>query len=107
MDIGNQNILLENINITAPQSCETERIIFNEEPSHVLSCETEGISNAEKLNHMIFIAPREGTEDPFWESKDLSFYGVPADLEVRSESSQSGYPVIHPKNDQIRIDPFN
>jgi hypothetical protein len=26
-------------------------------------------------------------------------------LEVRSESGQSGYPVIHPKFDRIRIDP--
>ena len=27
-------------------------------------------------------------------------------VEVRSESGQTGYPVIHPKNDRIWIDPF-
>jgi hypothetical protein len=29
-----------------------------------------------------------------------------AGVEVCSDSGQSGYPVIHPKNDRIRIDPF-
>src|SRR5688572_5684286 len=72
--------LLENDNSTASQSHETEGIIFDEEPSHVTSCETEGIDNVEELSHMTFTAPQEGTEDPFWESEDLSFYGVPADL---------------------------
>src|SRR4026208_1904871 len=71
-----RGILLENNNNTAPQSRETEGIIFDEEPSHVPSCETEGIDNIEKLSHMIFAASREGTEDPFWESENLFFYGV-------------------------------
>src|SRR5687767_315725 len=43
-----RGILLENDNNTAPQSRETEGIIFDEEPSHVISCETEGIDNVEE-----------------------------------------------------------
>src|SRR5688572_7265240 len=78
-----KGILLENDNITAPQSRETEGIIFDEEPSHVRSCETEEIDNVEELSHMTFTAPREGTEDPFWESVDLSFWGVPANPPTR------------------------
>src|SRR5688572_9029147 len=68
-----RGILLENDNSTAPQSRETEGIIFDEEPSHVPSCETERIDNVEELSHMTFTTPQEGTEDLFWESEDLSF----------------------------------
>ena len=35
----------------------------------------------------------------------LSFVAL-SQVEMHSESGQSGYPVIHPKNDQIRIHPF-
>src|SRR5688572_5094657 len=45
-----RGILLENNNITASQSHETEGIIFDEKLSHVISYETEGISNAEELS---------------------------------------------------------
>ena len=76
-------MLLENDNNTAPQSRETEGIIVDEEPSHVISCETEGIDNVEELSHMTFTAPRESIEDPFWEREDLSFYGVLADSPTR------------------------
>ena len=71
---------MEKDNATASQSRETEEIIFDKKLSHIQSCETEGINNVEELNNMTFTAPQEGTEDPFWESEDLSFYGVPADL---------------------------
>src|SRR5688572_7663825 len=49
-----RGILLENADNITPQSRETEGIIFDEELSHVLSCKTEGISNAKKLSHMTF-----------------------------------------------------
>ena len=51
-----RGILLKNTDNTAPQSRETEGIIFDKEPSHVTSCETEGIDNVEELSHMIFTA---------------------------------------------------
>src|SRR5688572_28447426 len=78
-----RGILLENNDNTTPQSHETEGIILDEESSHVPSCETEGINNVEELSHMTFTAPREGTEDPFRESGEHSFYGVLADLPTR------------------------
>ena len=82
-------VLLENNDNTASQSRETEGIILDEEPSHVPSCETEGIDNVEELSHMIFTASQEGTEDLFWESEDLSFYGVPADLPTHRPADPS------------------
>jgi len=91
-----RGILLENDNNTAPQPRETEGIIFDEEPNHVQSCETEGIDNVKELSHMTFTMPREGTEDPFWESENLSFYGVPADLPTyRPADSLTRRPVMN------------